>query len=62
VILLQQKTEKEIRSIKKKNFFKTNTELSKFTDNTRLPNGDKTQKSRIGFLHENQFPEGTQLT
>ncbi len=42
--------------------FKTNTELSKFTDNTRLSNDDKTQKSRIGLLHRNQFPEGIQLT
>jgi len=41
---------------------KTNTK-SKFTDNTRLSNDDKTQKkSRIGLLHRNQFPEGIQLT
>jgi hypothetical protein len=42
--------------------FKTNTELSKFTDNTRPSNDDKTQKSRIGLLHRNQFPEAIQLT
>jgi hypothetical protein len=53
---------REIRSIKKKKNFKTNTELSKFTDNTRLSNDDKTQKSRIGLLHRNQSPEGIQLT
>jgi hypothetical protein len=58
VILLQKK--KEIRSITKN--FKTNTELSKFTDNTRPSNDDKTQKSRIGLLHRNQFPEAIQLT
>ena len=55
------KTEKKYE-VSKKNFFKTNTELSKFTDNTRLSNDDKTQKSRIGLLHKNQFPEGIQLT
>ena len=45
----------------KKNF-KTNTELSKFTDNTRLSNDDKHKKSRIGLLHKHQSPEGIQLT
>jgi hypothetical protein len=58
-------TEKKKRNTKyqkKKKNFKTNTELSKFTDNTRLSNDDKTQKSRIGLLHRNQFPEGIQLT
>jgi len=60
VILLQQKGK---RNTKYHENFKTNTELSKFTDNTRLLNDDKTKKkSRIGLLHRNQFAEGIQLT
>ena len=59
VILLRTKRKRNTKYHKN---FKTNTELSKFTDNTRLSNDDKTQKSRIGLLHRNQFPEGIQLT
>ena len=59
VILLQTKQKRNTKYHKN---FKTNTELSKFTDNTRLSNDDKTQKSRIGLLHRNQSPEGIQLT
>jgi hypothetical protein len=62
VILLQQKRKKKEKyEVSKKNF-KTNTELSKFTDNTRLSNDDKHKKSRIGLLHKHQSPEGIQLT
>jgi hypothetical protein len=55
------KKKKEKYEVSKKNF-KTNTELSKFTDNTRLSNDDKHKKSRIGLLHKHQSPEGIQLT
>ena len=61
VILLQTKR-KWKKNTKYHENFKTNTELSKFTDNTRPSNDDKTQKSRIGSLHRNQFHEGIQLT
>jgi hypothetical protein len=40
------KTGKEIRSITKTT--KPTLNCQKFTDNTRLSNDDKTQKSRIG--------------
>jgi hypothetical protein len=63
VILLQQKRKKKEKyEVSKKKNFKTNTELSKFTDNTRLSNDDKHKKSRIGLLHKHQSPEGIQLT
>ena len=42
------KNGKEIRSITK--IFKTNTELSKFTDNTRPSNDDKTQKKITDWI------------
>ena len=55
-------TNKTGKEIQVSQIQKTNTELSKFTDNTRPSNDDKTQKSRIGLLHRNQFPEAIQLT
>jgi len=60
-LLQQKRKKKEKYEVSKKNF-KTNTELSKFTDNTRLSNDDKHKKSRIGLLHKHQSPEGIQLT
>ena len=61
VILLHTK-KKQKKKYEESQTFKPNTELSKFTDNTRPSNDDKTQKSRIGLLHRNQFPEAIQLT
>jgi hypothetical protein len=47
------KTEKNTKYHKN---FKTNTELSKFTDNTRLSNDDKTQKNHgLDYFTETKF-------